>query len=85
MSRDRGEWDGDLITFQRRIIVSIILGTDDAFLRGVEIRRVSWQIGVLVVRPSEEESCVLTRCDADFHAVSRAHQNSKGNNGDIPF
>lgn len=60
----------NLVAFQRRIIISVILGTNDTFLRGVEIRRVSWQVGVLVVWSGEKESRVLTRCDANLRDVS---------------
>ena len=64
--RDKWEKKTDLITLQRRIVISIILGTNDAVLRGIEIRRMSRQIGELVVWPGEEESRVLTGSDPGY-------------------
>ena len=71
------KWNKNLITFQRGIIVSVILGTDDTILRGVEIYRVSRQIRVLVIRPGEEESRVLTRCDAEYPVGRDFHHHNR--------
>ena len=76
-SEPRDKWNGNLITFQRRIVIAVILGANDTLLRGVKIRRVSWQIGEFVVRPGEEESCILTCCDADFRDVSLSIKTAK--------
>lgn len=64
----------NLITFQRRIVITVILGTNDTFLRGIEIYRMSREIGEFVVGPGEEESCILTRCDARY-PVDPSHHN----------
>ena len=80
--RDKWEKKTDLITLQRRIVISIILGTNDAVLRGIEICRMSRQIGELVVWPGEEESRVLTCSDPGYPVgrdVSIQHQQNSCN------
>jgi hypothetical protein len=56
----------NLITLQRRILVSVILGANDTILWGIEFYRMSRQIGQLVVRSGEEEGRVLARRDAGY-------------------
>lgn len=67
-----------LIALQGRIVISIILGTNDTILWVIELKRMSRQIGKLVIRSGEEEGRVLARRDAGYPGDSKRFPSKRG-------
>ena len=73
----------NLITLQRRVVISVILRAHHTLLRGIKVHRMPRQIGELVVRPGEEEGHVLTRRDPGFPLRSRTFPTSSATQSQI--